>query len=389
MFLLIPPVVILFLVLSGKKHIVSCSNCYIVHMGATFCFVSDISFFHELYIISCIISACLGAMIFSRYRLKLIKTKYLFAILNIVFVILFLYYFIVSWDKLNIESALSIGFHLGRSEVSLSYFEYLFTRTLFIFPAIFLIVWLKNPIVVAVICIMAIAVSLNSLQKSPMLFFMLSLVVWKLVNNSVDGQLKFSQFTLRFMFVFVFVIIITVFISWVFYRSNIFFTLEAILTRIFILPAEVAYSSLRLSESYSPFLGGASFSSVFKALGLPYISLGKENFLLYFGFSASNGTANSPSITSIYADFRFFGLILVVLISGLLRVYDNTIIRALRNTTTGHRRYLSAFYAVTIVITLKLNITALGTALLSEALVASLMITYVFAGGQLLKLRWR
>ena len=111
--------------------------------------------------------------------------------------------------------------------------------------------------------------------------------------------------------------------------------------------------------------------------GLDAIQLGKENYSFLYGTYI--GSANTPSFTSAYADFGMLGFPYALILGGMLRTYDNTMKPALQSVNSSRVHVLSA-YVCSLILVLKLNVTVIGSALLGEGLLASMLISYLVTG---------
>lgn len=361
----------------NKKYIISCSTVYSVYLCGMFMFVSPESLHHFLYVFLYVNAVFLGVYAARRYRGLLLRTNFFFLILITSFIALFFYFAFKELGNFNIGAALSASLHESRTDVSLSYFEYMFTRTLVIFPALFMFVMFNNIFIKLAIAVIAIIISLASYQKSPAFLLILSILAFYsfgfLQNRNPNVFLLLFYVCLGALLI----IVMGSLISWFFYRSDFFVTFMAVLRRILFLPGDLSYNALQVLDKYQPFFGGTSFVSVFRALDLPWIQLSKENYISYYGTNL--GGANTPALTSLYGDFRLFGIVIGFCIGYVLRIFDNTILHIMKMVGDRSRKNITVFYVVTIVITLKLNITAFGTALLSEGLLFSILLTYLVA----------
>jgi oligosaccharide repeat unit polymerase len=341
--------------------------------------VTSDTFIHSLFLLFWFLAFIFGGLFVKTKRITHFKSKSLgkFAI-NILSLIFLLY----GITKLNYLSSLSLNdfatLHESRSEISMSYAEYLFSRSIFILPAVFLFYKSKFIILKFIISIIAIAIAFSSVQKTPFIFLFLSIVIFPILYKNI--QIDFRKvFFLMLMFLG-----FSSLVSFAMYQSDILITIDAVLNRIFLKPGKLAYNAMEMIDlSGLHYYGGASFVTPFSFLGLDNILLGKENY--YFTYGSYIGSANTPSLTSAYADFGLFGIIYALLLGILLKLYDNTINYSLENSSNNMRLFISAGYTCSLILTLKLNITVLGSALLGEGLLTSMLFTYIVTYKKTLK----
>ncbi len=319
-----------------------------------------ISLWAFFYIIGCVLAR--KTTITSRLRMSAIPLKIVLFLLLLYFTFLFLSNFasIISLDLNTYDDT--------RQNTQVTYFQYMFSKSLVFFCFLVFFFTSKKLYFKVLLFIMLIVVAALTLQKSIILYALMSIFIYKniLRNKSLD---LFSLFKLLTI-----VIAIGTTISWLIYGADILVTLNAVLKRIFLLPADLTFTTLRMvDERDYLFYGGASVKTLFDLLDLPSIYLGEATYIYYFGHIIDSASANSPMLSAFYADFNLFGLLAALIFGFIFKFLDNYYhTNRMRNTLV-----FSSAYATLIICTLKFNITNFGTAFLSEGFFATLLIFFL------------
>ncbi|MFB2537869.1 hypothetical protein [Acinetobacter sp. c3-l95] len=299
-----------------------------------------------------------------------------FTILAIL-ILFFFYYFFKQLPKLmSLDLA---NYDEERMEVHISYFQYMFSKSLVFFVFMSMYLTTKSKLLRILSVSMALVIALSMLQKALVFYIFLCLIL----NAYLD---KKNIPVMRMVMIFVFLISLATLVSYIIYQSDIDITLFAVLRRIFFLPADLTFATMEMADfRHYMFYGGASFKTLFDALGWPSVYLGQETYLYYFGVYIEAATANSPALTSAYADLSYMG----VIFAFLLGIYFGLLDSMYRSEGSSQSIYMRAAYVACIICVMKFNVTNIGTALVSEGfLVSSLLLTLFFFSSRTKKLKF-
>lgn len=357
-----------WLFVEDKKITIKLSSLNFYTLFLTVVFLMPSVNSHSLFVVSWVFVFFIGALFGKVVYVKPLNL----GIRKYIFIVLVLAFFITGIIKIKNFNILDIGvFHEFRRDLELSYFEYLFNRSLYIIPFLYIFWTVKSKLVRIFVTILAIVISFSSLQKAPVVFAVLSIVIYRIISKRYRLSLAKS------FFVILLFLSLSVTVSMLMYNAPLGVTIEAVLSRIFIKPARYAYYAMEMIDGQDKFYyGGASFYTLFQILDLDRIRLGLENYFYIFG--SYLGSANTPNFTGAYADFGFFGLFYSFIVGFIFRVFDNTIYKEIYKD--DNKMLLSA-YSCSAVLSLKVNVTVLGSALMGEGLAIAMIISYLSMNG--------
>lgn len=367
--ILIPAFVYLFF--DGKGYIrIRISDTYFYMLFATFLFAPPDTALHFIFVFLWLWTFLFGTTAASNKRFPILYGNMIYYV-NMVLITAFVLLFVK-----NISSIFSLNiaqYDIERQNIQISYFEYMFSKSLVFYVGLVLFSRAKilpsKLLVFGLVTIIAIA----TLQKSPVMYAFLSFIFFYQIGRS--DRVRFTGVALFLVAILGIGTAMSLFL----YGSDMGITIGAIIRRMLFLPGELSYATLRMLDAQGVFyLGGASFSSVFSALGLKSIYLGTATYAYVFGFVPKSASANSPALTSVYADFGYLGLIVPFALGYLFRALDNSFLWAKQQQ--GDLIFVKASFVLCITMVIKLNVTNLGTASLSEGLLASILLFYIALG---------
>ncbi len=358
-----------FFFIEKKEIKIKLSSTYFYVLFLTLLFVKPDKLSHAFFVLTWSFAYLIGVLTFNNKRFSPISVN-LRVFVIILFCFLFLFIGINNLSKFaSISLSEFFSLHEKRSEVEISYFEYLFTRSLFLFPFLYLLAYFKKNIFMLLLTIiLTFMISLTSLQKSPIVFAIFGIFVFFALRkgNHID-LIKV------FYIILAFVLSLTL-VSLMMYQAKLDDTFFAVLNRIFHKPGWLAFQAMQMIDDFDKFYyGGASFLLVLKALGSDVIQLGKENY--YYVYGNYFGSANTPCFTGAYADFGFGGIFYAFILGSVFRVYDNTILSQIPRVR--NKSAILAAYSTSVILSLKMNVTVMGSALLGEGLFFSMLTAYV------------
>lgn len=372
--LFLPSIILYRKILSADGFRIRVADTYFLTYLATFIFYDGINegsgnIFHVFYFVFWPLFFIAGYLLAVKKEFKIlveIKKIHLYIKIPLFFLLLYFFYFSLK----NYDSLTSIdlsNYDAIRQDTTITYFEYMFSKSLVFF--IFLYVFFStNSKTIRIIYFALLLISASAtLQKSLILYSFISIFIFK--ASKLNKPLKISQAAIFLTFA----LLISTMTSWLIYGSDILVTINAVFRRIFWLPADLSYSTLKMADEYNfLYLGGASLKTLFDFLSLPSMYLGEATYIYYFGEIHKAASANSPMLTALYADFSYFGLFFSIFFGYFLKKIDILFLRSNKSTLT------TAAYATLIICVLKFNITNFGTAFVSEGFLIVFLI-FIFS----------
>lgn len=368
-FLLFMPSIFFYkIILASKKIKIRVADTYLLTYLLTFIFFDGINegsgkYSHVFYVILWPLFFLLGCLFANKTNLKLRKNINPVLVKTII-IMLSIYFFIFA--AINIKTLVNIDLSLYdeiRQNTEVSYFEYMFSKSLVFLVFLYIFFMSKVKLLKVIYFIALLSIASATLQKSLMLYSLMSLLIFKYTYKNI--QISY----IKVIYILILSIFIATMLSWFIYGSDILITLNAVMRRIFWLPADLSFQTLKMiDENNYLFLGGASLKTLFDFFNLPSIYLGEATYIYYFGYIQKAASANSPMLTALYADFNYFALIFSFLFGFLLRVIDKIHINSKKTILS-----VSA-YSTLVICSLKFNITNFGTAFVSEGFLVTLII---------------
>jgi hypothetical protein len=133
-------------------------------------------------------------------------------------------------------------------------------------------------------------------------------------------------------------------------------------------------------------MGSCSFGRLYKFFATADKKKEKEEFLLkqhaifccipleVLKNKQMRASANCCAVSALFVDFRYWSLLIGILMGACLKYYDNTMQKNIPKIKNKSRTIPYVSYVASIVLTFKIHMTSLGTALLSHGLGIAMII---------------